>query len=1076
MTTLDHEMILASAGSGKTYALTNRVVRLLALGAPPERIVALTFTRKAAGEFFDVILRKLARAAADASEAERLARDIGVAEQAQADFLRLLRAMIDAMPRLSFGTFDAFFARIVRSFPLELGLAGDFELLEEHATLLHRRRVLRRMFARAPGRDGPDAAQRVFIEAFKQATHGIEQKSVESLLAAYLDRHQEVYLETPDGDLWGNPARIWPQGCPWQLSTDGEALTRAGLALRARLAARTDLTDKQRDRLDLFLDELATWTPNVPLPASAGTPIANTLKAWDALVAGGGEVRVERRPVRFEGDDAAALVALVRAVFGAELRRRLETTRGLHAVLANYEEVYNQAVRRTGLLNFADVQRLLAPDADAPALAFEESADEEDRAMRRLALDWRLDARFDHWLLDEFQDTSRGQWSVLRNLIDEVVQDDSGRRSFFFVGDAKQAIYAWREGDARLMREIADHYNCGATPRIVEKPLHRSWRSAPPLLTLVNRVFGAHDVLEDLLSGEVAQRWRREWAEHTPAKPGLPGHAAWIHAEDEDARFRRALDILLEIRPSERGLTSAVLVQKNDTATRLANFLRHEGGLPAVAEADLHVCVDNPLSTALLALVQTAAHPGDTLAWHHVWMTPLGAALRERGLETRDAIAEHVLGQIHREGYEQAVNTWVDALEAHLEGDDVFSRTRGRQMTEAARAFDATGAREVPEFLQFMQRYKVREPESAGVVRVMTIHKSKGLGFDVVVLPDLEGNSIDERREGLAVQRADDRAPLWVLDLPARIFAENDPALRRYVDGAKADACYDKLALLYVAMTRAKQGLYLITKPCGSSSSRNYPRILESVLGCETESIAVGALTLAGPFSAGEPAWFSAIEAAPAPDTARPVPALRSADAIPAPRRLALTPSRRAEGTLSARTMFSAPGDEDAAAFGSAVHALLASVLWWEEALADMWIAARRGASHGEAAIAEALTCLRGAGSRDVFVAPSDGSAEVWRERSFEIILDEAWVTGVLDRVLVVRDERGRIARVVVYDFKTDRVCDTADTAREWRARYAAQMQLYRRAVAVLTGASLDRVRAVLVPTAGTIPPIDIAP
>ena len=215
MSPIGHEMILASAGSGKTYALTNRIVRLLALGAAPERIVALTFTRKAAGEFFDVILRKLAAAAADPSRAAHLAREIECPHLGCAEFLALLRAMVDAMPRLSFSTFDAFFARIVRSFPLELGLAGDFELLQEHAALVQRRRVLRRMFARATGREGPDPAQRVFIEAFKQATYGIEQKSVESLLAAYLDAHQEVYLDIPDAGLWGNPERIWPGGSPW---------------------------------------------------------------------------------------------------------------------------------------------------------------------------------------------------------------------------------------------------------------------------------------------------------------------------------------------------------------------------------------------------------------------------------------------------------------------------------------------------------------------------------------------------------------------------------------------------------------------------------------------------------------------------------------------------------------------------------------------------------------------------------------------------------------------------------------------------------------------------------------------
>ncbi|MBI5382799.1 MAG: UvrD-helicase domain-containing protein, partial [Opitutae bacterium] len=121
-----HVMILASAGSGKTYALTNRFVQLLARGAPPERIVALTFTRKAAGEFSDEILKKLARAADEADYARQLAAEIGAPALGPADFLRLLRAVVAALHRLNLGTLDSFFARIVRGFPLELGLGGDF--------------------------------------------------------------------------------------------------------------------------------------------------------------------------------------------------------------------------------------------------------------------------------------------------------------------------------------------------------------------------------------------------------------------------------------------------------------------------------------------------------------------------------------------------------------------------------------------------------------------------------------------------------------------------------------------------------------------------------------------------------------------------------------------------------------------------------------------------------------------------------------------------------------------------------------------------------------------------------------
>ena len=171
MSPLKHEMILASAGSGKTYALTNRFVQLLAGGAEPERIVALTFTRKAAGEFFDEILKKLARAAASEDAASKLAHDVHAPALTTADFLRLLRAVVEAMPRLSLGTLDGFFARVVRSFPFELGLTGEFQIMEEAAARRERRRVQRRMFAAA---GEPDAAQREFIEAFKRATFGVD--------------------------------------------------------------------------------------------------------------------------------------------------------------------------------------------------------------------------------------------------------------------------------------------------------------------------------------------------------------------------------------------------------------------------------------------------------------------------------------------------------------------------------------------------------------------------------------------------------------------------------------------------------------------------------------------------------------------------------------------------------------------------------------------------------------------------------------------------------------------------------------------------------------------------------------
>ncbi len=758
MTPIGHVMILASAGSGKTYRLTNRFVRLLALGAPPERIVALTFTRKAAGEFFDEILNKLAHAAQDPGYAARLAAEIEVPQLGAPNFLKMLRAVVDDMHRLRLGTFDGFFARIARNFPLELGLAGDFEILQEHGARMERTRVLRRMFERTGALND---AQREFIEAFKRATFGADEKRLGAQLDAFLDRHQEIFLEAPAVERWGNSQRIWPGGSEW-LDGKDDAVA-ATKALRAWIE-RANPGDKQRVRWNDFLQALAEWSPGVAPQRPLAYVLETALDAWPELQAGHAVLEFDRKKQELDEPASRALAQLARGIVRGELARRLEITRGIHAVLRGYEAVYHDAVRREGKLTFADVQRLLAPGEEAARMLSRDPADDS-----RLFIDFRLDAEIDHWLLDEFQDTSFGQWSVLRNLIDEAVQDPTGARSFFYVGDVKQAIFAWREGDPRLFREIFNHYNQARPGAIAEEHLVKSFRSGPAVIAMVNAVFGGADAIAGLFPGEASTAWNREWLDHESARLELGGHAALLLAEDEDARFAIALKLIHEIEPLERGLTCALLVRDNATAAHLADYLRREGGLPAVAESDLHVCVDNPLGVALLALVKAAAHPGDTLAQQHLRMTPLGGLLRAEGLAEPETLTRRVLGQIHSDGFERTMESWLSRLDPLLAEDDAFSRERGRQFIAAAGQFDATGSREVAEFIPFMERHTIREADTAKVLRVMTVHKAKGLGFDLVILPDLEGTRLDGRREGLAVQRAADRTVEWVFDLPGKL-------------------------------------------------------------------------------------------------------------------------------------------------------------------------------------------------------------------------------------------------------------------------------------------------------------------
>jgi ATP-dependent exoDNAse (exonuclease V) beta subunit len=448
----------------------------------------------------------------------------------------------------------------------------------------------------------------------------------------------------------------------------------------------------------------------------------------------------------------------------------------------------------------------------------------------------------------------------------------------------------------------------------------------------------------------------------------------------------------------------------------------------------------------LLALLRSAAHPGDTLAWEHVAMTPVATVLAREGLDRRDAVTARLLGEVHAEGFERTVERWLHRLEPLLAADDRFSRERGRQLADAARLYDETGRRSVAEFCEFAASHAVREAEAPGVVRVMTVHKAKGLGFDFVILPDLEGQRLAQRREGLAVQKGPERSVEWVLDLPTKEFSAPDDVLRTHLAEAEADAGYEALCVLYVAMTRAKRAMVVLADPARpNSTSINYPRLLNDTLGETWEK--------------GDAAWYEQLPTATAPatraDAIAPVSGMyRRAQRLPA-----RTPSAVRHGTIAGRALF-APGGGGAAEFGSIVHALLARVKWWDEAEVGIWIDARRAEGAPPAALDEAVAVLRAPELAAIFARPS-GPAELWCEKEFDAICDGVWVTGVFDRVIVERDATGCATRAAVFDFKTDRRVDAAEALQ----RHAPQLGVYRRAAAQLTGLSESKVGCDLVLT-----------
>ncbi|MEM1442193.1 MAG: UvrD-helicase domain-containing protein, partial [Verrucomicrobiota bacterium] len=690
MPSLHNEMILASAGSGKTYQLTNRYIGLMAMQllaerpVTPERIIAVTFTRKAAGEFFDSILEKLAEAAKNPDKAPSL--DSGddmaraVAELGSKEFLQLLRVFISRMPRLYLGTLDSFYSNILRSFPSEFGLAGDFEILDPHLEGLARRDVYRSVFQRRfiPGdedrEEKGDAAQREFLEAFRQATFGKEESRIRRELDQFVSDLHAIYLEAPDGNRWGMEKAIWPAGCPF---LGNKTNLKEDFAELFELFRKADDPDGGKDAptrvqwtyWEEFREEAPAHVPGAKPTNRINYMFKNLLPHWSDLSAGHAEITLNRKRHTFGQAESKILVRILQHLVGNEVETRLRRTHGVWNLLHRYESTYAERIRRQGKLTFQDLALLLSgtstgAEIEAPLLS--QAPGEEDR----LRIDYRLDARYDHWLLDEFQDTSFLQWKVIANLIDETVQDTSGERSLFQVGDIKQSIYSWRGGDPTLFQDIFAYYN-QHEERIVRRDLDVSWRSGHDVIDPVNQVFGNTDVFAEMNLPEAAiDRW--VWNDHLvcPPNESLFGYTALLNPTPTDGekvteedRFDLVVAILEEMQPIERGIECAILVQTNNVGRRLVDHIRATSDIPVMSEADVPIATDNALNRLVLSYLKLGGHPGDSFSWQHLRLTPFREVIEEEGWSSGQ-LSSFVWKEVFEKGFEKVIREMIARLDS----------------------------------------------------------------------------------------------------------------------------------------------------------------------------------------------------------------------------------------------------------------------------------------------------------------------------------------------------------------------------------------------------------------------------
>ena len=1048
---LRHQMISASAGSGKTFQLVNRYLQLLInYQVPPEGIVALTFSRKAAGEIFDAIIQRLAEAIASDHKQKELGYHIENERIDRQQLIELLRTLIHRLHRLRISTYDSFFSWILKTFPLEFGMSGGFEILTPEQEHLVTRRIITQALSDSVA---DSSSQSAFFAAFKQATFGKEEKRLESLLHEFITTYHDEYLDIPSRSRWGNLENIWPAGCRWFKTKPN--LKMLACDLKTILASET-LTDKQFDKWQLFLEEVARFSGDV-VTENLNYLLVKLIGVLDDLSQGQAEITVFKKQ-HLSSTICASASQIVEGIIRCILEAKLQKTQGIFRILEHYEQLYDRLVRRSGTLSFDDIEYMLGP---GPKREGNRVLTQEQTAGIRLYIGYRLDSRFDHWLLDEFQDTSNRQWQILANLVDEVVQDASGTRSFFYVGDIKQAIHGWRGGDMDLFNRLYDFYNQDGE-HIYRKPLVTSFRSASEIIDTVNRVFCLENL--EILPTSVVARWKKSWCEHTTARGEMEGFVGLINAPKRLDSDQRNLDpcgeVLVNIiealpyRSTE--LSTAVLVRSNRRGRAITNLLRGHH-IHCTWEGDTGL-VDNPLTTALLSLLKLAQHPGDRYAWQHISMTPLKDCMDQLKLNFPDLVLL-INRQLHRYGVAFTMDYWYRHLQSRITTSE-FGQYRMKRLLEVARIFDDSGNRNVLEFIDFLKSFSVVDGNEAGCVRVMTIHKSKGLGFDIVLLPDLQFGGITscgkldlgvQRQQGITAKAT------WVLSMPPREIAKADSVLSDYIAHADSNHCYEELCLLYVAMTRAKRCLYMITSQQSSRSNAvHYSTLIKNALCCQVTVEDAADSDLEYLYQSGNPNWHaqvlnSAKTAHPTKETQpNPPPSSKLTGAEPMRH---LKPSGLEQRVLFAGQLFSL-SNRDAAGTGSAVHSLFEQIEWLDTMDIEQLLITWNDSCMFQPAIAtiacdEFRAAIQRPTIKNLMQRPKEQEVEVWREKRFEIVLDNHFISGSFDRVVLIKGPAQQIKAASIIDFKTDRI-DPCGDHNYHVAIYKPQLDLYRRVLSVM--------------------------
>ncbi|HVL67313.1 MAG TPA: UvrD-helicase domain-containing protein [Vicinamibacterales bacterium] len=806
----------ASAGTGKTTVLVHRYVNLLKAGVEPSNILAITFTRKAATEMRERIIRELRRAAS----------------LSQADRARWL-SLRDRLSEIAISTIDAFCLSLLREFPLEADLDPGFEMADETEVPRFVEESL-------------DASMRIFTRLAREdrdvalviAQLGVAR--TRAGLAALLDRRLVA---------WQALDRFLTRG-PRDLDADlvcrraARALLEALERVPGGLAGFLQDGPWHHPRYQLFVRQVQRLREFEEASGARNRAILDRIAAHFLTAEGAPRKGAAIHPYNAAHYPSEAASKRHRAAV-AELAPRIqrivrEFSRDLNAVLA-------RGLRRMFAIALEQYRRAL--DARS-ALDFSDVLERALHMLRRMdefsQSRFRLESRYHHVLVDEFQDTSRAQWELVSLLVQSWGEGMglASNPSIFIVGDRKQSIYRFRDAEVAVLQDAARYIDALRPGGGARRSISRSFRSVPELLEFVNDVCGDMSV-----AGERPDAFTYGPTDRFPAVPppadvrgpalGIAvGESVEVCAASVAAEIERILreDV---VRDTKTGVARAArpgdiaILFRSRTSHREFERELEQRGIPTYVYKGLGFFDADEIKDAC-ALLRYLAQPASDLraaAFLRSGIVRVSdaalAALAPRlaeaildgsaadaALDAEDAL---VLAHVRRH-----VPRWL-ALVDRIPPADLFEQI----LPELAYAYEIRGPRRLQAWENLKKmRGLVRRVQNRGyatlariadhidalsagdesnavlealdAVNLMTVHASKGLEFPVVFVVNLARGAAGVSRPVRVIADGEGEEP----SVSIGPFVSDSDGLEREREQ------HETRRLLYVAMTRARDRLY----------------------------------------------------------------------------------------------------------------------------------------------------------------------------------------------------------------------------------------------------------------------------